>query len=131
MSVALNLDVANADVLCAGRWARVHVLRSAPGSRSASGALAAGPARCRCEQSTVFIPPNSRNDRSYRPQHFLFCFTHRRTSHPFTNTQSAPPLLLPSARLECTVAGGSGECCVLRRPSGGVPGWRVCGAVPA
>jgi hypothetical protein len=111
MSVAWNLDVAMqmSSVLvagrgctcCAPRWQSVCVGRS----RGGAGARSV----CVSSQQSSYLPTRV-TDRSYRPQHFLFCFTHRRISHPFTNTLSAPPLLLPSARLECTVSPASAVC---------------------
>jgi len=111
MSVAWNLDVAMqmSSVLVAGRGCTCCAPRLAVGLRRALSR------RCRravgvSSQQSSYLPTRV-TDRSYRPQHNFFCFTHRRISHPFTNTLSAPPLLLPSARLECTVSPASAVCC--------------------
>ena len=100
MSVAWNLDVAMqmSSVLVAGRGCTCCAPRLAVGL--ASGALTAGPpARGRCEQSTVFIPPRTSQlavtDRSYRPQHSLFWFTHRRILAAYLTRSQTPSRHLP------------------------------------
>ena len=80
--------------------------------------------------------PTQTRNRSLLPAPTFFILFHppphiSRISHPFTNTQSAPPLLLPSARLECTVSPASRLCAENVRTFGG-GGCLVgeCGAVP-